>query len=74
MQGWLPWQRGSATCRVSSELTSLTPTSPTPPLPAVTPLALSDAATPQGWIYDGGFVLFQVNHRLDLSVFVNGCP
>lgn len=73
---WLPWQRSQAHGRSASRASSdadgdapaTVPATPATPTAPSVPLVVQQTA-PQGWIYDGGFVLFQVqlNCRLIVS-------
>lgn len=65
LSSWLPWQRHSnnntpppASSCVSSERTLRPDVQLTPSNPAGS--IVKDSSAPAGWVYDGGFVLYQV--------------
>lgn len=55
LSSWLPWRSSSSTIRPAAE-----PTAAVVPTTTKDQGLVKDATAPAGWIYDGGFVLYQV--------------
>lgn len=71
LSSWLPWQRHSnntpppASSCVSSERSTVRPEVLLPANSIV-----KDSSAPAGWVYDGGFVLYQVSFFFSLSFLI----
>ena len=58
LSSWLPWRSSSSTIRPAAAAAETA--IPVAKDQAALPSLVKDSAAPAGWIYDGGFVLYQV--------------
>ena len=57
---WLPWQRHH------QQSNNKQPEAPAPPPP---PPTKDNSPSPSAWLYDGGFLLYQVNKKKEFHLF-----
>ena len=57
---WLPWQRHH------QQSNNKQPEAPAPPPP---PPTTDNSPSPSAWLYDGGFLLYQVNKKKEFHLF-----
>ena len=71
LSSWLPWQRHSnANTAPPSVAPSLERSDAQPSIHPIAPSIVKDISAPAGWVYDGGFVLYQVGFVLKWKSFI----